>query len=616
MLAPMPPARRCSLRLLWLGALAATLAAGSAETASAAAPKPFGHTCKAHHGVRFCPTTTLSQRVPSFDGHPIDIDVTLPARGNGPFPTILMLHAFGQNKDEFEAITPAGRPLEGVKHEPKHDTLFYNNNFYAKRGYAVINYSERGWGNSCGFAASRTSPACDQGWWHFADQRFEVRDAQYLLGLLVDERIVDPEAIGVTGESWGSGQTVQLAFLRDKVRLMDGSFMPWRSPNGTPLHITAAHPRWMWSDLGSALLPNGRFLTNGAIPGPTIHPPGILGTAYANLFIIAGSTKGYIAPEGADPTADPIGLFGIANRGEPYGSSLEQPLNQLRIFSGVTTLAPRAAPLLVMNGWNDDLFPPLQGIRTYEILRDANPNARVSLQLGDVGHPVASNKRNTYRVFNLQAARFFDHYLLGKGPPPRPGGVTAMTTTCPPNSPGAGPYRAPSLDKLSRGELRFGGARTQTVTSNGGSLTVSRQITPITGTLTPCNIVEGVVAPGTANYARRVRQPFTMLGLPEVTAQIDTRGLYGQIDAHLWDLWRDKKGERQQRLVSRVGVRITRHETGELSFQLSGNGYRFRDGHTIRLELAGRDPNFRRPSNGSFRIRVSDLEIVVPTLER
>src|SRR5262249_37229001 len=41
-------------------------------------------------GVRFCPTTSLVARVPMRDGVPIDVDVTLPPTGDGPFPTIVM----------------------------------------------------------------------------------------------------------------------------------------------------------------------------------------------------------------------------------------------------------------------------------------------------------------------------------------------------------------------------------------------------------------------------------------------------------------------------------------------------------------------------------------------
>src|SRR5436305_10216165 len=83
----------------------AVLAPGPA--AAAGPPAPFGHVCTPQNGVRYCPTTTLAQRVRSFDGVPLDVDVTLPPAGNGPFPTIVMLHGWGGDKASFESSGPS-----------------------------------------------------------------------------------------------------------------------------------------------------------------------------------------------------------------------------------------------------------------------------------------------------------------------------------------------------------------------------------------------------------------------------------------------------------------------------------------------------------------------------
>ena len=98
--------------------------------AVAGAPQPLGHACQAQNGVRFCPTTGSSDRVPTFDGVPLDVDVTLPAKGSGPFPTIVMLHGWGGSKTDFESTSPAGNGST---------TYHYNNDFYARHGYAVLN---------------------------------------------------------------------------------------------------------------------------------------------------------------------------------------------------------------------------------------------------------------------------------------------------------------------------------------------------------------------------------------------------------------------------------------------------------------------------------------------
>ena len=86
-----------------LGLSLAAAPAGAARTLA-----PFGHACKAQNGVRFCPTETNSQRVPSFDGVPLDVDATLPATGDGPFPVIVMMHGWGGSKSYFESESPQG----------------------------------------------------------------------------------------------------------------------------------------------------------------------------------------------------------------------------------------------------------------------------------------------------------------------------------------------------------------------------------------------------------------------------------------------------------------------------------------------------------------------------
>ena len=91
----------------------------------------------------------------------------------------------------------------------------------------------RGWGDSCG----GTSPpdhtgACGKGYIHLADTRYEARDTQYLLGKLADQGLVKPQAIGVTGVSYGGGQSMELAFLHDKIRRLDGSLRTVAKPAG------------------------------------------------------------------------------------------------------------------------------------------------------------------------------------------------------------------------------------------------------------------------------------------------------------------------------------------------------------------------------------------------
>ena len=296
---------------LAVGLLALGCALLAAPALAAAEPKPFGHACKAEHGVRFCPTETLAERVPSFDKVPLDADVTLPASGEGPWPTIVMIHGWGGSKTDFEATTPGGDGNE---------TFDYNNIYYAQHGYAVLNYTARGWGRSCGSKESREAdPVCEErGWIRLADTRYEARDTQYLLGVLADESITGAKKIGVTGISYGGGQSIELAYLRNQIRLPNGSFAPWTSPKGKKMKIAAAYPRWPWSNLVDSLEPNGRFLES-EVPSPSQsrEPLGVAIQSYVSGLYALGNVSGFYAPSGKDPEADLTKWFAAVSAGEP-----------------------------------------------------------------------------------------------------------------------------------------------------------------------------------------------------------------------------------------------------------------------------------------------------------
>ena len=63
-----------------------------------------------------------------------------------------------------------------------------------------------------------------------AAARYEVRDAQTLLGKLADEGLIDPQQIGATGGSYGGGMSLQLGSLKDRVELPNGELDPVDEP--------------------------------------------------------------------------------------------------------------------------------------------------------------------------------------------------------------------------------------------------------------------------------------------------------------------------------------------------------------------------------------------------
>ena len=71
--------------------------------------------------------------------------------------------------------------------------------------------------------------ACAAGYNHLLDTRYEVRDAQYLISVLADEGVAEPDEIGATGVSYGGGMSMALAALRNRTMLPDGSWSPGRA---------------------------------------------------------------------------------------------------------------------------------------------------------------------------------------------------------------------------------------------------------------------------------------------------------------------------------------------------------------------------------------------------
>ena len=192
---------------------------------------------------------------------------------------------------------------------------------------------------------------------------------------------------------------------------------------------------------------------------------------------------------------------------------------------------------------------------------------------------------------------------------PAPGSVTAYTQTCPASAPDGGPYNAPSYQQLHTGTIQFGSGAPQQVTANGDPAT-SSQFDPIAGTSDACKTISSSTAPGTATYTHRTTSGFTMLGLPTVTATIQTVGDFGELDSMLFDV----APNGSERLISRGAYRLTNNQSGQITFQLHGNGYAFEPGHTVKLVLLGNDaPYLRASNNAAFNVQVSNVTVKLPT---
>ncbi|HET9154495.1 MAG TPA: CocE/NonD family hydrolase, partial [Solirubrobacterales bacterium] len=513
-----------------------------------------------------------------------------------PYPVIGLFHGWGGEKIGLE--------------DPRVQQ-------WAEAGYVVFSMSDRGWGNSCGSSdPDRLTPACAQGYNHLMDDRYEVRDAQYLISVLADEGVAEPKKIGATGVSYGGGMSMALAALRDRTMKPDGTLMPWKSPGGKEMELAAAVPQWPWTDLAYSLMPNGStldFVADSPYEGPDGNAPiGIEKLSFVSGLYGTGLLESNYSP--TDQEADLNGWYALINSGEPYESKpqAQEILDQITTYHSSYYIdhSEPPAPLLIQNGWNDDLFPVDEAVRYYNRTRAQYPGDPISLFLMDDGHARSQNKEADAALFLQRENAWFDHYLKGVGPAPT-SSAEALTTTCPKESASEGPYRADSWEDLSPGEIHLDGLPAQTIVPGAGDPSIGKAFDPIGGG-GACATAPGPDQTGTANYHLQVPAPgFTLLGSPTITADVATTNVDSELAARLLDVL--PGGE--ERLVARGLLRPGNGGTAVV-FQLHPQGYRFAGGDVVKLELLPSDSPYARPSNLQAPITVSNLRLRLPVLEQ
>jgi dienelactone hydrolase len=568
-------------------------------------------------GQRWCGTQNgagPTSTVPSFDGAPIDVTVTLPkapVSGDGNFPVVGVFHGYGQFKDA--SSSPAVQR-------------------WAQQGYAVMTMTDRGFWGSCGRSVPAPKPAsCAKGYIHLMDNAYEVRDAQTLLGQLADDGAIDPQKIGATGGSYGGGMSMQLGALKNRVVQTDGTLVPWTSPQGKPMRIAATAPLFGWSDLAQSLMPNGSGLDYAAY-NPYTGPNGDrrfgIEKYVWNISLYGGGLQtGYYAPSHADPTANITAWLGVNNTGGPYDVDpvVQQQIEQLPRHGAYGTddsVAP--APVLLENGWNDDLFPADEGLRYYNKIRANHPDTPISIFNLDLGHSNRSagtggGVAGFGELIQAQNA-WFAHYVKGQGTAPADavGGVTAVTSACP-TGPAAQTFRARNWASLAPGEVRVDGAAAQTVAPDTKPVNPfspeDPQVNPGSPAPTVCTDDDATDTPGAAVY-RTPAAPaggYTLLGAPTVVADLTVQNRNDAVYSRLYDV--DPVTNRE-RLIARGTYRPTNPGgTSRQVFQLHPQAYKIAEGHQVKLELLGQDYPYAQRSTGQAPVGVQNLQLRIPTAE-
>ncbi|HEX4305904.1 MAG TPA: CocE/NonD family hydrolase [Solirubrobacterales bacterium] len=584
----------------------------------------------ANGGITECNGDTLS-----FDGTKISVNVFLPPEslGAGPFPTVGDFHGWGGAKQGLKTTVIGAPNPETPPLGEQQDARIQH---WAEEGYVVFSMSDRGWGESCGQGdqADLGKPECEQGWNHLMDDRYEVRDAQYLMSVLADEGLVQPKKIGVTGVSYGGGLSIALGALRNREMLAGGELVPWTSPEGTAMEIAAAVPQWSWSDISSALAPNGRnldYVTNSPYRGPTGKLPiGVMKFSYTEGLYKTGAEVGRFSPN----TFDSIPIWRERLRGgDPYVDALSNTMiEELSTYHSAFGIdhSEAPSPMLLQNGWNDDLFPVDEALRYYQRTRAQYPGDPISLFLADYGHSRSQDKTADVIAFNARLEEWFAHYLKGEGSSPS-SSVEALTTTCPSSAPSGGPYTAANWSSLAPGEISLQSSGPQTIghlsaaeeqkTAEEGFVNpakfnpVSAVFDPIIGPIigkSVCSSVPDIEQPLSANYRLGAAPAggYTLMGSPTIIANIDSPSPNSEIAARLVDV----SPEGTETLIAR-GVYRPTGGPQEMVFQLHPQAYRFAPGHVAKLELMSSDVPYARWSNLQTNVTINGLEMRLPVTD-
>jgi hypothetical protein len=657
-----------ALSAVALTAVAATAPPTGALAAPTNAPAPLNLPCAAYPGG----DTVCSGEVRSFDGSPLDVDVTLPASGTGSrHPLMVMFHGFGNNKHEWESTTDAG---DGA------DKYHWNSHWFAGHGFYVLTYTARGFTDqgtnrpdepntpagtdpSChpptvpSGSSSGGSDCAPSGTIRVKNKDVEIRDSQYLAALTAAAfPDINPNQVAVSGGSYGGGES-----------WLQAADPQWTFPNSVDpalpvLQVQVAVPKYGWTDLAYSLVPNGH---PGFLPGDPSYsssqgaqnthgvgnPVGVAKQSYIAGLYALGTTTGTFeegsapTPVKSPPCTAPETFTTWLDRvssGEPYDvAGVDDPvIAQIRQdFSDCHSayyqpgwraqqLAGHETAVFAIQGWTDDLFEAVESFRMFKYLKTLDPLWPVAVGVADVGHSRAQNKPETWQWLNDQANQFLFAQISGSHQQQTT--VFSQPTTCP-NNPD------PSTNNTSAQQLT---ASTPEGLSNG-TLTV---VGPAGATVNPLSAADpdglatDAVVPGrlpSELYAEPICRTSTTPSWPgrytAVSAPLTRDATYvglgsvqvpytlqggpsATLNARVWVL---PAAGGPALLITRGTYRIDAPAydpmTGTLRVPLYGNHWLFHTGDRIRFDLTQVDTPTFRPDNEPSTITFSAPTLTLPT---
>src|SRR3954471_2003103 len=554
---------RCAAMLLVLLALPASARADALA-------------CRVDGPYRIC-----EGKLASFDGTPLDATLTTPVAAHDP-PLVVVLHGLLADKREYLSTTREGND--------SYKTAHWNNRWFASHGWAVLNYSARGHGDSGGQI-------------ELSSKEFEVRDARWLTGLAADE--VGASRVAVLGSSYGGGQAWLL--------LTTPPYDEWRTPRGRTVRLVGVVPQYTWTDLVQSLVPNGRQSSEGVVDPRTANTP--LGVPKITLI------DGFLATAGAKLPREAYGWLARTTAGEPYEGdpSVDEAKRALsadrsayfqdEYFARLRAGTLRPVPVLAAQGVTDPIFSALELVRMARRLHAARPSYPIGMWFGDFEHLTSGVKIPELRAFHNMGTRFLERVFKGRRPTLS---VRMAVTSCDPKA--FGPVlKARSWDALHPGTISLplpGAQATASPLSDPRGLE-SDPVVLSTRRGRGCITTTRGPTPGIATWTVPVPRPFTLAGMPRLRFHYASAATDITFTPRLWD----EAPDGTQTLVTR-GAWRTVGAGSSVDTELFGAAWRFAAGHRLVVEVPQVDATYLRADNFASSAVLDRVRLDLPATRR
>lgn len=532
----------------------------------------------------------------------VDIDARLYAPAVTPAPTVLLAHGFGGSKDSVDG---EARDL-------------------AARGYTVLAYSARGFGDSTGSISLN-------------DPDREVADARGLIDWLAEQPEVELDApgdphVGVAGGSYGGALAL--------------------SAGGTDPRIDSIAAAITWNDLGQALFPNygvtsaesREALGDTATPAAAEYGgPGVLKRGWAGVFFGVGASGAAPAGDGNGNGNEPgtaeqasaCGRFApefcdAYTQSAVTGIPSQELLDLLTAHSPVAVASNITAPTLLVQGSQDTLFGLDQADATARQIAAAGGN--VTVRWFDGGHDAGGTDGTSDQAI----ADFFDTtlresdaatdsqpfvYSTQRAADERGGDRNRRMTA--PDYPGL----IPDSDPTETRSVTFTpAAENQSIIRPPGASPSAISSIPGLGSVLSTLGSTGAGAALTADLpgqsatftSEPVDSSVTVTGVPRVNLRVASLASPGQavLFAKLYDVAPNGTRTLPGGAVSAIRLPDTEGlDPVDVTVALPGISYLVQQGHRLELSISTTDQAYAVPLEpAQFSVAMTDNTIALPTV--